>query len=41
MKTNGGQNYMLFSGNDNVTANIDHNTIISVNNNELIGIILD
>ena len=41
MKTNCGQSYMLFSGNDNVPANIKDNTIISENNNELIGIILD
>ena len=41
MKTNSGQSYMLFSGNDNATANINDNTIISENNNELIGIILD
>ena len=31
----------LFSGNDNVSANIDDNTIISENKNELIGIILN
>ena len=32
---------MLFPGNDNVSANIDDHTIISENNNELLGIILD
>ena len=32
---------MLFSGNDNVSANIDDHTIISENKNELLGIILD
>ena len=33
--------YSLFSGNDNVSANIDDHTIISENKNELLGIILD
>ena len=32
---------MLFSGNENVSANIDDHTIIPENKNELLGIILD
>ena len=32
---------MPFSGNDNVSANIDNHFIISENENELLGIILD
>ena len=32
---------MLFSGNDNVSANIDDHTIISENKNELLSIIVD
>ena len=32
---------MLFSGNNNVSANIDYHTIISENKNELLGIIVD
>ena len=32
---------MLFSVNDNVSASIDDNTIISENKNEILGIILD
>ena len=32
---------MLFSGNDNVSANIDDHTIISENKNELLGTILN
>ena len=35
MKINSGQSHLLFSGNDNVSANIDDNTIISKNKNEL------
>ena len=31
---------MLFSGNDNVSANIDDHTIISENKNELLSIIV-
>ena len=38
---NSGKSHMLFSGNDNVSANIDNHTIISENNNELLGIVLD
>ena len=38
---NSGKNLILFSGNDNVSANIDNHTIISENKNELLGIILD
>ena len=41
MKINVGKSHILFSGNDNVSANIDDNTIISENKNELLGIILD
>ena len=31
----------MFTGNENGSANIDYNTIISENKNELLGIILD
>ena len=41
MKINSGKSDILFSGNDNVSANIDNHTIISENKNELPGIILD
>ena len=41
MKINSGKNHILFSGNDNVSANIDNNTIISENKTELLDIILD
>ena len=41
MKMNSGKSYILFSRNDNVSANIDDNTIISENKNKLLGIILD
>ena len=41
MKINSGKSHILFSGNDNVSANIDNHTIISENKNELLGIILD
>ena len=41
MKINSGKSHTLFSGNDNVSANIDNHTIISENTNELLGIILD
>ena len=41
MKINSGKSHILFSGNDNVSANIDDHTIISENKNELLGIILD
>ena len=37
---NSGKSHMLFSGNDNVSANIDIHTIISDNKNEPLGIIL-
>ena len=33
--------HVLFSGNDNVIANNDNNTIISDKKHELLGIILD
>ena len=41
MKINSGKIHILFSGNDNVSTNIDNHTIISENKNELLGIILD
>ena len=41
MKINSGKDHILFSGNDNVSANIDDHTIISENKNELLCIILD
>ena len=41
MKIHSGKSHILFSGNDNVSANIDYHTIISENKNELLGIILD
>ena len=41
MKINSGKSHILFSENDNVSANIDNHTIISENKNELLGIILD
>ena len=41
MKLNSGKSHILFSGNDNVSANIDNHTIISKDKNELLGIILD
>ena len=41
MKINSGKSHILFSGNDNVSANIDNHTIKSENKNELLGIILD
>ena len=41
MKINSGKSHILFSGNDNVSANIDNHIIISENKNELLGKILD
>ena len=41
MKINSGKSHMLYSGNDNVSANIDDHTIISENKNKLLGIMLD
>ena len=41
MKTNSRKKHILFSGNDNVSANSDDNTTISENKNELVGIVLD
>ena len=41
MKINSGKSHTLFSGNDNLSANIDNHTIISENKNGLLGIILD
>ena len=40
MKRNIGKSHILFSGNGNVSANIEDHTIISENKNELLGIIL-
>ena len=40
-KSNSGKSNILFSGNDNVSANIDNHSIISENTNELLGIIVD
>ena len=40
MEINSGKNHMLFSRNDNVSANIDDHTIIFEIKNELLGIIL-
>ena len=41
MKINSGKSHILFSVNDNVSANIDNHTIISENKNELLGTTLD
>ena len=41
MKINGRKIHTLFSVNGNVSANIDDKTIISENNDELLGIMLD
>ena len=41
MKINSGKSHIPFSGNDNISTNIDNHTIISENMNELLGIILD
>ena len=41
MKLISGKSHTLFSGNDNVSANIDNHTIIFENKNELQGIIQD
>ena len=41
MKISSGKSHILFSGNINVSANIDNQTIITENKNELLGIILD
>ena len=41
MNINREKSQMLFSGNNNVSANIDYHTIISENKNELLGIIVD
>ena len=41
MKIKSGRSHMLFSGNDNVSANIDEHSIISENKNELLGILLN
>ena len=41
MKINNGKSHILFSGNDNVNANIDDHTIIPENKIKLLGIILD
>ena len=41
MKINSGKNHILFSENDNISATIVDNTIISENKNEVLVIILD
>ena len=41
MKINTEKSHILFSRNDNLSGNIDDNTIISENKNEQLGIILD
>ena len=41
MKIKSGKSHILFSGNDNVSTNIDDHAIISDNKNELLGINLD
>ena len=41
MKINSMKSQILFSGSNNVSANIDDHTIISDNKNELLGIVLD
>ena len=41
MKISSGKSHMLFPGNENVSANVDNNTIISENKNKLLGIILE
>ena len=41
MKIVSRKSHILFSGNDNVSANINDYTIISDNKNELLGIMLD
>ena len=41
MKINTEKSHILFSRNDNVSGNIDDNTIICENKNEQLGIILD
>ena len=37
MKINSGKTHIPFLGNDNISANIDNQTIISENKNELLG----
>ena len=39
MKINRAKSHMLFSWNDNVSANMDDSTIIAENKNELLGIL--
>ena len=41
MKINSGNSHIMFSGNNNVSANIDDNAIISQKKNELLAIISD
>ena len=41
MKINRGKSHILFSRNDNVSANIDDHAIVSENKKELLGLILD
>ena len=39
MKINSAKSNLLFSWNDNVSANMDGSTVIAENNNELLGIL--
>ena len=41
MKINSEKSHILFSGNGNVSANIDDHTIVSETKNELLGMIVD
>ena len=41
MKINSVKSHILFWGNGNVSTNMDDNTIISENKNELLGMVLD
>ena len=41
LKINSAKRCILYPGNNNICANIDHNTIISESKNELLGIALD
>ena len=41
MKIKSGKSHILFSGNSNVSANIENPDIISEDKNELVGVILD
>ena len=41
MKINSGKSHILFSGNDNVSANVHDHATVSENKKELLGLILD